>query len=397
MGWERKRGKLIEFNRLLRGATDTSFTVVPRRPVDRCRRSRYVITLDSDTQLPMEAARRLVGTLAHPLNRPRFDPARRPRHRGLRRAAAARSASTLVSANRTAFAKVFSGHVGVDPYTTAVSDVYQDLFHEGSYVGKGIYDVDAFEAALAGPRARERAAQPRPVRRLVRARRPVHRHPSRRRLSRRTTWRSPRGSIAGSAATGRSCAGCGARCPTRRGRAGAEHAAGHRALEDPRQPAPQPAAAGAGGAARSPAGRSCRDRRCCGPCSALLVLAFPGLRRRSARSLVEPRPRRAAARARRGRARQPRDQRAPGAALGVVPRASELADGRRHRAHALAPARHAAGTCSSGCRPIGSARRRPHRRRRSSAQMWAAPAIAVVASRSLVAVVAPGACRWRCR
>ena len=60
------------------------------------------------------------------------------------------SPSDAVSANRTAFAKVFSGHVGIDPYTTAVSDVYQDLFHEGSYVGKGIYDVDAFEAALAG-------------------------------------------------------------------------------------------------------------------------------------------------------------------------------------------------------------------------------------------------------
>jgi cyclic beta-1,2-glucan synthetase len=147
MGWERKRGKLAEFNRLLRGATDTSF-------VARCgecsilRSIRYVITLDSDTQLPMDAGRRLVGTLAHPLNRPRFNQklGRVTEGYGILQP---RIGVDVVSGNRTAFAKVFSGHVGVDPYTTAVSDVYQDLFHEGSYVGKGIYDVDAFERALA--------------------------------------------------------------------------------------------------------------------------------------------------------------------------------------------------------------------------------------------------------
>jgi cyclic beta-1,2-glucan synthetase len=147
MGWERKRGKLAEFNRLLRGSTETSFSVC-HGDLSVLSSVKYVITLDSDTQLPMEAGRRLVGTLAHPLNRPRFDG-------GLGRVTEGygvlqpRVGVNAVSANRTAFAKVFSGHVGVDPYTTAVSDVYQDLFHEGSYVGKGIYEVDAFDAALA--------------------------------------------------------------------------------------------------------------------------------------------------------------------------------------------------------------------------------------------------------
>jgi cyclic beta-1,2-glucan synthetase len=148
MGWERKRGKLVEFNRLLRGAADTSF-VVRDGDVSVLPSVRYVITLDADTQLPMAAASRLIGTLAHPLNQPRFNPAagRVTEGYGVLQPAVG---VDLVSANRSAFARIFSGHVGIDPYTTAVSDVYQDLFHEGSYVGKGIYDVDAFEAALAG-------------------------------------------------------------------------------------------------------------------------------------------------------------------------------------------------------------------------------------------------------
>jgi cyclic beta-1,2-glucan synthetase len=148
MGAERKRGKLAEFNRLLRGATDTSF-VVQHGDTSILATVRYVITLDSDSQLPMEAGRRLVGTLSHPLNRPRFD-ARLQRVTEGYGVLQPRVSVSVVSANRTMFSRVFSGHVGVDPYTTAVSDLYQDMFHEGSYVGKGIYDVDAFEAALAG-------------------------------------------------------------------------------------------------------------------------------------------------------------------------------------------------------------------------------------------------------
>ena len=148
MGWERKRGKLVEFNRLLRGATDTSF-IEKHGDLSILPAIRFVITLDSDTQLPMEVACRMIGTLAHPLNRPRFNPAAGRVTEGYG-VLQPRVAVDLVSANRSIFAKVFSGHVGLDPYTTAVSDVYQDLFHEGSYVGKGIYDVDAFEASLAG-------------------------------------------------------------------------------------------------------------------------------------------------------------------------------------------------------------------------------------------------------
>jgi cyclic beta-1,2-glucan synthetase len=148
MGWERKRGKLVEFNRVLRGATDTSFVVI-HGDISVLPAVRYVITLDSDTQLPMDAAAQLIGTLAHPLNKPRFDSSlgRVTEGYGVLQPAVV---VDLVSANRTPFARVFSGHVGIDPYTTAVSDVYQDLFHEGSYVGKGIYAVEAFEAALEG-------------------------------------------------------------------------------------------------------------------------------------------------------------------------------------------------------------------------------------------------------
>ena len=147
MGHERKRGKLAEFNRLLRGATDTSY-VVQHGDLSILNTVRYVITLDSDTQLPMEAGRRLVGTLSHPLNRPRFDETLRRVTEGYG-VLQPRINVSVVSASRTIFSQVFSGNVGVDPYTTAVSDIYQDLFHEGSYVGKGIYDVDAFEKALA--------------------------------------------------------------------------------------------------------------------------------------------------------------------------------------------------------------------------------------------------------
>ena len=148
MGYERKRGKLAEFNHLLRGATDTSF-IVQHGDLSILPTIRYVITLDSDTQLPMEAGRRLVGALSHPLNRPRFDESRQRVTEGYG-ILQPRISVSVVSANRTIFSQVFSGHVGVDPYTTAVSDLYQDMFGEGSYVGKGIYDVDAFERALAG-------------------------------------------------------------------------------------------------------------------------------------------------------------------------------------------------------------------------------------------------------
>jgi cyclic beta-1,2-glucan glucanotransferase len=157
MGWERKRGKLEELNRLLRGASDTSFTILSgktRSETERAaveallRKIRYVITLDSDTQLPRDVARKLVGAAIHPLNRPNLDPAVNLVTRGYG-IVQPRVSISLVSASRSRFARIFSGNTGIDPYTTAVSDVYQDLFAEGNFTGKGLYEVDAFQAALA--------------------------------------------------------------------------------------------------------------------------------------------------------------------------------------------------------------------------------------------------------
>ncbi len=150
MGWERKRGKLHELNRLLRGAQDTTFVAVagqpPRVPDD----VRFVITLDADTRLPRDAAARLVGKMAHPLNRPLFDRARRRVVRGY--AILQPRVTPLLPLGRegSLYQRIFSGPAGLDPYAAAISDVYQDLFGEGSYTGKGIYDVDAFHAALDG-------------------------------------------------------------------------------------------------------------------------------------------------------------------------------------------------------------------------------------------------------
>ncbi|MGH7497427.1 MAG: GH36-type glycosyl hydrolase domain-containing protein [Gemmatimonadales bacterium] len=148
MGWERKRGKLAEFNRFVRGAGDGAFSVTVGN-LEPLQHVRYVITLDADTVLPPDAAPLLVGTLAHPLNRPLHDPVdgRVVRGYGILQP---RVGVSLPSANRSLFSAIHSGHPGVDPYTTAVSDVYQDLYGEGSFTGKGIYDVEAFERATAG-------------------------------------------------------------------------------------------------------------------------------------------------------------------------------------------------------------------------------------------------------
>ncbi|MBX3278140.1 MAG: hypothetical protein KF868_09075 [Acidobacteria bacterium] len=146
IAWERKRGKLQEFNRLLRGATDTSFVVCTANE-DLLSGIRYVITLDSDTQLPRDAARRLLATIRHPLNRAQIDVKNRRIVRGYS-ILQPRVSATLESCARSQFARILSGNTGIDPYSTAASDVYQDLFGEGSYTGKGLYDVDAFEAVL---------------------------------------------------------------------------------------------------------------------------------------------------------------------------------------------------------------------------------------------------------
>jgi cyclic beta-1,2-glucan synthetase len=148
MGWERKRGKLEEFNRLLRGATDTSFhTVIGDTSI--MPDVRYVITLDADTRLPRDAARQLIGIIEHPLNRPHYDADQRRVTHGYG-ILQPRVSVTLASAAGSAFARVYAGHTGVDPYTRAVSDTYQDLFGEGIFAGKGLYEVDVFMSALAG-------------------------------------------------------------------------------------------------------------------------------------------------------------------------------------------------------------------------------------------------------
>ncbi|HET9834664.1 MAG TPA: glucoamylase family protein, partial [Vicinamibacterales bacterium] len=146
MGWERKRGKIEEFNRLLRGAADTSF-VLTVGDAAILPQVRYVITLDSDTRLPRDVGRQLIGIITHPLNRPLFDPAvgRVTKGYGILQP---RVSVTFTSAAGSLFARLYAGHTGVDPYTTAVSDTYQDVFGEGIFTGKGLYDVDAFTAAL---------------------------------------------------------------------------------------------------------------------------------------------------------------------------------------------------------------------------------------------------------
>src|SRR5437870_6940579 len=159
IGWERKRGKLREFNRLVLESLDgekeaggtpahpvTSF-IVATASAELLAQIRYVITLDADTQLPRDAARRLIGAAIHPLNQPRFDRGEQRVVRGYS-ILQPRVSISLESASRSLFARIFSGNTGIDPYTTAASDVYQDLFGEGIYTGKGLYEVDAFEQAL---------------------------------------------------------------------------------------------------------------------------------------------------------------------------------------------------------------------------------------------------------
>jgi cellobiose phosphorylase len=148
MGYERKRGKLAALNRLLRGGDGECFDEVAG-DLSVLPHIKYVITLDTDTQLPRDAARHLAGTIAHSLNRPVYDATRGRVVNGYS-ILQPRVAVSLPGASRSRFARLFSGDPGIDPYTRTVSDVYQDLFQEGSFIGKGIYDVDTFEQAVGG-------------------------------------------------------------------------------------------------------------------------------------------------------------------------------------------------------------------------------------------------------
>jgi cyclic beta-1,2-glucan synthetase len=149
MGWERKRGKLHELNRLLRGAQDTTFISATGAQPDVPAGVQNVLTLDADTRLPRETARRLIGKMAHALNQPGFDADARVVIEGYAILQPRVTPSLPVGREGSFFQRVFSSMTGIDSYDAAVADVYQDLFGQGSYSGKGIYNVDAFEAALA--------------------------------------------------------------------------------------------------------------------------------------------------------------------------------------------------------------------------------------------------------
>ncbi len=153
MGYERKRGKLEQFNTLLRdGDMDSvnrnafSDIVGDQTLLDTFK---YLITLDTDTQLPRDSAKALIGNMAHCINRPIFDADIGRVTRGYA-ILQPRTSIGLVSAAQTVFTQLFAGDSGIDPYTREVSDVYQDVFAEGSFIGKGIYDIDAFRLAVDG-------------------------------------------------------------------------------------------------------------------------------------------------------------------------------------------------------------------------------------------------------
>ncbi|MDB5764800.1 MAG: ndvB [Herminiimonas sp.] len=148
MGYERKRGKLADLNAFLRGGAADAFSLIVGN-ADGLSNVRYVITLDTDTELPRDAARKFVATMAHPLNRAQYDEKRRRVCEGYG-ILQPRVAVSLPSAEASRYELLCGGESGIDPYTRTVSDVYQDVFGEGSFIGKGIYDVDAFEQALNG-------------------------------------------------------------------------------------------------------------------------------------------------------------------------------------------------------------------------------------------------------
>ena len=148
MGYERKRGKLADLNSLLRGGPHGLFSLIVGGTAT-LPGVKYVITLDTDTELPRDSARQLVGAMAHPLNRPRYDDRLQRICEGYA-ILQPRMGVSLPGTNRSRYARLFGSEPGIDPYTRAVSDVYQDLFGEGSFIGKGIYDVEAFERALTG-------------------------------------------------------------------------------------------------------------------------------------------------------------------------------------------------------------------------------------------------------
>lgn len=147
MGWERKRGKLHELNLLLRGDSDTTFMPLDAPLPENVE---YVMTLDADTRTTRDAVVRLVGKMRHPLNSPKLNPGHNAVTSGYTILQPRITPSLTTGDEASFFQRVFSANRGLDPYVFAVSDLYQDVFGDGSFTGKGLYHVDAFEAALKG-------------------------------------------------------------------------------------------------------------------------------------------------------------------------------------------------------------------------------------------------------
>ena len=148
MGYERKRGKLGELNALLRGGSKESFSLISG-DIANLQDTRFVITLDSDTQLPRGAAWKMIATMAHPLNHPYYDEAKKRVTEGYG-LLQPRVTVSLPETGSTFYSRLHGNDSGIDPYTQATSDVYQDMFGEGSFIGKGIYELDTFEKTLKG-------------------------------------------------------------------------------------------------------------------------------------------------------------------------------------------------------------------------------------------------------
>ena len=146
MGYERKRGKLSDLNSLLRGGPEGLFSVIVGN-TQFLREIKYVITLDTDTQLPRDSAQQFIGAMSHPLNKPQYNTKKNRVTDGYT-ILQPRVAVSLPGTNQSKYARLFGNEPGIDPYTRAISDVYQDLFGEGSFIGKGIYDVDSFALTL---------------------------------------------------------------------------------------------------------------------------------------------------------------------------------------------------------------------------------------------------------
>lgn len=146
MGWERKRGAIVEFNELIKGSKDTSYHVISG-DIKKLGNAKYVITLDADTIMPIGAARKLIGTISHPLNQAVYNEDKGIVTEGYG-IIQPRIGINIESVGKSKFTCIFAGHGGIDPYSNAVSNVYQDLYGEGIFTGKGIYDIDIYRKAL---------------------------------------------------------------------------------------------------------------------------------------------------------------------------------------------------------------------------------------------------------